>query len=135
VTSRPRAGLLVVRVTLGVILASHGFSKMFLGFRELFVGPLTAWGFPAPELVAWWVTLVELVGATLLALGVAVRPLAAYFFLHIGLGIVLVHSRAGWYTVGPGRNGVEFSVLILAACAALVLAGREGTRPEPADQR
>ena len=34
-------------------------------------------------------------------------------------GIVLVHAPAGWFVVGLGRNGMEYSVLLIA-CLLLV---------------
>jgi putative oxidoreductase len=74
-------------------------------------------------LLAWSIALLEFVGGLVFAAGWLVRPLAAYYALQILLGIYLVHGQHGWYTVGPGRNGVEFSVLILASLATLVIAG------------
>ena len=41
-------------------------------------------------------------------------------------GIVLVHAPEGWFVVGKGRNGVEFSVLLVVAllCVGLQHAPR-----------
>jgi putative oxidoreductase len=36
-------------------------------------------------------------------------------------GIALVHSKAGWFVVGLGRNGSEFSVLLIMCLLALAL--------------
>ena len=30
------------------------------------------------------------------------------------VGLVMVHAPNGWFVVGAGRNGVEFSVLLIA---------------------
>jgi putative oxidoreductase len=30
------------------------------------------------------------------------------------MGILLVHRHDGWFVVGGGRNGVEYSVLLIA---------------------
>ena len=30
------------------------------------------------------------------------------------MGIILVHLREGWFVVGGGRNGVEYSVLLVS---------------------
>ena len=37
-----------------------------------------------------------------------------YAVILIG-GIIMVHGKAGWFVVGAGRNGVEFSVSLLLA--------------------
>lgn len=41
-------------------------------------------------------------------------------------GIVLVHGHEGWFVVGGGRNGVEYSVLLLVCLVALY-----GAHPRP----
>lgn len=65
-----------------------------------------------------------------LALGYAVRPLALCFAAELMMGIVLVHAREGWFVVGGGRNGVEYSValigLLLAQAWAAAGARRAG---------
>ncbi len=42
------------------------------------------------------------------------------------MGIVLVHAPAGWFVVGHGRNGMEYSVLLIAA---LLCVGSQHVRP------
>jgi putative oxidoreductase len=39
-------------------------------------------------------------------------------------GIWLVHAAAGWFVVGLGRNGMEYSVLIITCLLALAWAHR-----------
>ena len=68
----PFAGLagiapLVVRVIVGVIMAAHGLQKL-LGGPANFGGFLGQLGVPAPTLMAFVVTFVELVGGILLIL-------------------------------------------------------------------
>lgn len=40
------------------------------------------------------------------------RSTMGYVFLYV-MGIVLVHASAGWFVVGVGRNGSEYSVLLI----------------------
>lgn len=120
----PHLALPLVRFGVGAILATHGFSKAFLGFRAPLAGFLATWGLPLPGALAWGITLFELVGGVLLALGVLRRPIAALFVLEIAVGLVKVHAPQGWYTVGPGQGGVEFSVLILVCLLAVIVGGR-----------
>ncbi len=64
----------------------------------------------------------ELGGTIVLAAGRLVRPLALYFAAELLLGILLVHASEGWFVVGGGRNGVEYSVLLIAVLLALAWA-------------
>jgi len=61
------------------------------------------------------ITGLEILGTVLLALGRLVRPLVVVFAAVYATGIVLVHAPAGWFVVGLGRNGMEYSVLLIVA--------------------
>ena len=54
-------------------------------------------------MLAWAVTMVEIVGGAALAAGFFVRPLAVWFSAQLAIGI-LVHASEGWFVVGAGRN-------------------------------
>jgi putative oxidoreductase len=82
---------------------------------------LEAQGFPGGFYWAALVTGIEIGGSLLLALGRWVAPLAALLSLTYALGVVLVHAKAGWFVVGLGRNGSEFSVLLIVCLLALAL--------------
>ena len=129
-TAAHRAGQVVLRATVAVILIVHGIARVMLGGVAPFGEFLGAQGFPAGFALAWIITVVEIAGGVALALGFLVRPLCVFFFVQIAAGIVLVHARAGWFVVGAGRNGIEFSVLILAAlvCVALTTNGKADRR-------
>lgn len=62
----------------------------------------------------WVLTVVEIVGGVVLASGLLVRPLALWFGAEIAAGIAMVHGKEGWFVVGAGRNGSEYSALIIA---------------------
>jgi putative oxidoreductase len=44
------------------------------------------------------------------------------------MGIILVHAKEGWFVVGAGRNGVEYSVLLIAVFVALAISGFEKSK-------
>jgi putative oxidoreductase len=48
--------------------------------------------------------------------------LAPAFALQLLAGMVLVHASAGWFVVGLGRNGMEYSAL-LVVCLLLIWRG------------
>lgn len=121
-----------LRVTLGLLLTIHGVYRVFAGGVVPFGGFLGSEHIPFGVAVAWLITIVEVVGGPALILGVLVRPLCAWFALQLFAGIILVHARDGWFVVGGGRNGMEYSVLLivaLIATALLHLAAQESERP------
>ena len=85
---------------------------------------LNAQGFPLGLGIAWFVTGFELVAAPVFAAGRWVTPIALVFAAIYACGIWLVHAPAGWFVVGLGRNGAEYSVLILTCLLANAWAHR-----------
>lgn len=79
------------------------------------------WGFPAGLTLAWTITIVEIVGGALLAAGMFVLPLCAWFAFQLLMGIYLIHGRVGWFVVGAGRNGVEYSVLLMLCLIVIAM--------------
>jgi putative oxidoreductase len=63
----------------------------------------------------------EIVGGLALAAGMAVRPLVIWFAIQILAGIALIHGKVGWFVVGAGRNGAEYSALIIVCMIVVVL--------------
>ncbi len=120
-TREQRIGLILLRVTIAVIILIHGAARLWSGGVAPFGEFLKAQGNPIGPAAAWMITLMEIFGGAVLAAGYCVFPLCAFFFVQIAMGIAMVHAREGWFVVGLGRNGMEFSVLILAVLACVAL--------------
>jgi putative oxidoreductase len=80
---------------------------------------LNSQGVPFGFAVASSITALEIFGTVLFALGFRVFPLSLLFACIYAVGAVLVHLPAGWFVVGAGRNGMEYSVLLII-CLLLV---------------
>ncbi|HQR17511.1 MAG TPA: DoxX family protein [Gemmatimonadales bacterium] len=120
----------ILRATIGLLLTIHGVYRVYDGGVTGFGVFLDAQHVPLGPAVAWLITIVEIVGGPALILGFLVRPLCAWFAVELTMGILLVHASDGWFVVGGGRNGMEFSVLLiicLAVIAMLDSARREAT--------
>jgi putative oxidoreductase len=117
-----RWGVTLLRIAVASVFVIHGAARAIAGGVVPFGAFLEGSGLPGGLAIAWTLTIVEIAGGIALALGVAVRPLAAWFGAQIAAGIVMVHAHAGWFVVGLGRNGAEYSALILACLAAVALA-------------
>ena len=126
--SRVSAGATLLRIAVASVFVVHGITRVANGTVGGFGGFLGTWGFPFGVAVAWAITLTEIAGGATLAAGRCVVPLASWFALQIAAGIVMVHAQHGWFVVGAGTGGAEYSVLIIAALAATALTDPKGRR-------
>ena len=126
-TLAARQGLDLVRWVLATLLFIHGLARVLAGGVAPFGAFLDAQGFPAGLVLAWAVTAFELVAAPVMAWGRWVTPVALVFAAIYACGIWLVHAPAGWFVVGLGRNGAEYSVLLIACLLCVGLQHRART--------
>jgi putative oxidoreductase len=118
------SSIMVVRIAVAAMFVIHGVARVMHNAVSPFGPFLESHGLPFGLAWAWAVTLLEIVGGALLAMGRYTAPLAAYFIIQTALGIWWVHWKAGWFVVGLGRNGMEYGVLIIA-CLVAVLLGKK----------
>lgn len=118
---RSQLGWLMLRLTVAGIIAAHGWTRVFNGGVLPFGEFLNGHGFVIGTALAMLVTGSEIIGSVLLILGKLVTPLGLLFAFIYGMGIVLVHAREGWFVVGPGSGGAEYSVLLIVSFLALAL--------------
>jgi putative oxidoreductase len=118
---RLKYALMFFRVVVALIMFSHGVGRIYHGLVGGFGEFLTINGFPLGFYLAWAITIFEIVSSILIAVGFYVGPLAAIFAVHLLCGIYLVHLKEGWFVVGAGRNGAEFSVLLVASFITLAI--------------
>lgn len=120
--SRAALALDFIRVVLALLIFVHGATRVAIGGVEPFGAWLESQGFPFGPAQAWAVTLYELT-APLFILArrfVTLACLGHIFILSVGL--VLVHAPNGWFVVGAGRNGMEYSALLIACLVAVAWA-------------
>ncbi len=114
----------VMRITIGVLLAWHGYRKFADGL-DGFESFLTFLELPAPSALAVIVALLELVGGVLLALGLFTRPVAALFVIHFALIFfwVKLGKLDSVLLVGGEQPGVELDLIYLVTSAYFLAAG------------
>ncbi len=137
---------LVVRVIVGVIMAAHGLQKLLAGPGN-FGGFLAQLGVPAPTLMGYVVTLVELLGGILLIIGLFSRLAALLLTIDLVVAILLVKVNVGLIAPPQQGAGAELDLALIAGFLVIVFAGpgslsldrtlgiEEGVAPAPAPPR
>lgn len=128
--------LLLLRLVIGCGFMVHGWAKLDRG-PEKFAGVLAWIGIPSPDLMAWVVTLIELLGGFALAAGAFVTligmPLIA---IHL-VALATIHWKYGFSsvrTIGLGADGPQFGPpgfeisLIYIAGLLVILCARSADR-------
>lgn len=118
---RNTQGWLLLRLALAGLIAAHGWVRWLGGGVAPFGEFLTSEGLPLAYAIAAAVTAIEVFGTVLLACGRLVAPLTVVYAAIYATGIYLVHAQHGWFVVGKGRNGAEYSVLLIVALLCLGL--------------
>lgn len=118
------AGLLLVRIVLGTIMAAHGAQKLFGWFGGHGLAGTGGWlesmGFKPARLHASVTGLAEFGGGMLLALGF-LTPLGAAAVAGVMIvAIATVHWSNGFFNT---NGGYEFNLLIIASAIALAFTG------------
>lgn len=120
--------LLALRLVVGFGFAAHGYAKLQRGPAQ-FSASLAAMGMFAPLLMAWLVTLIELLGGALLMSGAFVAPsclplavimLTAMLGVHLPYGFSSIRLRAVTAAGAQfGPVGYEINLLYLVALFVL----------------
>jgi putative oxidoreductase len=121
----PSSSDTLVRVATAVLLGIHGGFRAFAGGVEPFGQYLQSRGIVFGSALAYVITAFEIIASLLLIAGRFVVPVALGHIAILVGGIILVHASQGWFVVGGGRNGVEFSVLLITCLISIILAERK----------
>jgi len=132
VTAKNAWALLPLRLVVGFGFAAHGYAKLARG-PESFAAILHVMGVPAPGLMAWATSLLELLGGISLMLGAYVLPLSLPLSVVMVTAMFGVHFRYGfsWIRLQAlsasgaifGPVGYELNLLYVAALLVLALCG------------
>ena len=130
--SAERWALVPLRLMVGFGFAAHGYAKLARGPGH-FAAILEAMGIPAPGLMAWVTSFVELLGGIALMLGAYVVPISVPLVAVMLTALVGVHLRYGFSSVRLqaitasgavfGPVGYELNLLYVVALLALATSG------------
>jgi len=111
--------LKIFRIAVACFMLIHGITRIKHGSVGGFGEFLEGYGFPLGFYLAWTITIFEIAGTVSLMFGYFVTVISLLFALELVVGIVLVHAANGWFVVGGGTGGMEYSVLLIV-CFLLI---------------
>jgi putative oxidoreductase len=117
------AGKLILRLTVGLLMLSHGLHKLINGIDGISALIATnGW----PSVLAHGVYIGEIVAPVLIILGVLTRPAALIVVVNMILAIYLAHSHQLFQLTKTGGWFLELQAFFLfgALCVALLGAGK-----------
>ena len=127
--ARSALSWMTLRIILAGLIAAHGWARLFADGVVPFGTWLEGQGFPFGLAIAASITAFEMAGTVFFAIGRFVFPLSLLYAAVYVVGILLVHLPSGWFVVGLGRNGAEYSVLLIACLVLVGLQHRTTKRP------
>ncbi|MCM3790922.1 DoxX family protein [Domibacillus sp. 8LH] len=118
------AGLLIIRLVIGLAFVGHGAQKLFGSFGGYGLKGTGGWfdsiGMKPGYAMALIAGLSEFVGGALFALGL-LTPLAGVLIaLTMVVAIVKVHGPNGFWST---QNGYEYNLVLLAVAIGIALTG------------
>ena len=117
-TTFPSAGMLVLRLVVGITFMVHGLDKLAdLSAAEQFFASLDI---PAPGLMAPFVGVTETVGGLLLIAGLATPLVAAALAIDMLVALLTAHLGHGFFAED---GGIELALLLGGASVGIGLAG------------
>jgi putative oxidoreductase len=87
--------------------------------RRGFAGYFRRLGFP--PFTACTITIFEMLASISILAEKWVAPLCILFILELIVGIIFVSLQEEWFVVGGGRNGMEYSVLLIFWFSAIAI--------------
>lgn len=107
--------IILLRVSLSFIFIMHAVFRITNGSIEQFGGFLESKGLMLGTFIVWCLTVFEIIGGIVFAIGYFKKVLAVAFILMLIIGIVLIHASLGWFVGEHGTGGSEYSFILIIA--------------------
>lgn len=120
------AGLLILRVAIGIVMFAHGYNHIFGGGRiKGTAGWFESLGMKPGLLHAWTASLAELGAGVLLVVGLATPLAAAAVVGTMLVALITNHLRNGYFIFRPGE-GYEYVLTLILVAIAIGAVGAGG---------
>ena len=118
--------LLLLRVCVSILFIAHADVRVANGTIGQFADSLSNKGFAMSIAIVYAITLFEIVGGIIMALGYFTKWLALGYILMLAVGIIIIHAEFGWFVGEHGTGGMEYSVALIFAL--IVIAAGDKTK-------
>lgn len=118
----------ILRFGIATIFLSHSLHGIFTkndvnDFGNFFLNKI---GFtPFGVAIAWTIVISQIITSILLLFNKYTKICCFLNIFILIAGIVTVHFQDGWFVVGAGRNGIEFSFLLIVVLLAILFQNRQ----------
>jgi putative oxidoreductase len=116
------AGLLVVRLIVGIIIFAHGWEKLTVIGPANFGQGLAQSGVPLPIFMGYVVTFTEVIGGILLIVGLLSRLATLLLTINLTVATLLVNIHVGLLS-STGGVGAELPLTLIAGFLAILSVG------------
>ncbi|MDB4512094.1 DoxX family protein [Arenicella sp.] len=119
-------GLLILRVSLGIVFLAHGYLKVFVFGLDRGYGVFEAHTVWHINMIPGWfiypAALIEWVGGFMLIFGYKIR-IAALATAAVAFGAGAVHFENGWNYTSKPDGGWEYGIFLCVCCLVVYLLG------------
>lgn len=112
--------LLILRIVLGAVFVAHGYRRWFQTGMAETANQFAQWGVPQPRLSAYLAGSVELIGGSLLIIGLLTTLVAGALALLAAAAAYFVHLGNGFFAEA---GGVEYPVVLAVSLLIVVVFG------------
>lgn len=110
---KQQQAIVLLRISVALVFMAHALVRVINGTIPEFSLFLDSKGFMFSKAIVWLITVFEIAGSVLLALGYFIKWLAAGFIFILLAGIVLIHASLGWFVGEHGTGGSEYSFILV----------------------
>jgi putative oxidoreductase len=117
--------LLLFRILLPLFFVAHAVTRILNGTIGRFADFLTNKGLFATTAMVWGITLYEIIGGIVLALGFYIKYLSLGFILMLIMGNIIIHYENGWWVGEHGEGGMEYSCALILGLIVIASTEKE----------
>ncbi|APT93758.1 membrane protein [Corynebacterium phocae] len=114
------AALLIFRAVLGLVFVAHGVDRIFFTGISATAAQFAQWSIPQPGISAWLAAVLEMVGGSLLVIGLLTTAVAGVLALLAAAAGYFVHFDNGIFY---GHGGFEYPLVLTVSLLMIVVFG------------
>ena len=125
---KPNYSIAALRMMVAVIFVLHAGARIYNNSLLSFGDFLEHKGFPYGFVIAWAVTLFELIGGVLVFFRYFVKAFCIIEMIILIVGIITFHWEKGLMGVDMSLSGAEYSMILITILFAIYIAERKASR-------